>query len=603
MQSYLGRSFRSAHGRGLLQCLIRRGFVSPHSVRNSTNKELLKSLGEALDTKLNENDALKNVLGFEEKVDTKGKKKTPPRKKYIPPGHERIPGTIERIPQPEKPRTSKGRPAQGSDKKAPGINPNLINFEGADNNDFVFKSHEDFIIWAELNLSFEIRELVYLTIEQFQAKVKENMYRSVHPKFKEMLNSMKEKIISFTQRREGDSVLKYNIDKLDFQKFPNRERISEIRQSLYSEKHDTGFDKAQLCFAQSEYFNAKLIESERSYINKEENENTNLRIYDIFKHNVSQHFQQPEDFAKSNWIYVYGLPYEFDENEILNKLKTALLLGDSVKSVYVSQFKDCMEQRTLDDQVYKSRNPEIERQNLDKVMKAQGSTANVNKMIRSMEASIKKEGSKKEIHLGKEPSAFAEKMAREGNHIYDKSYILLEFKDRESKESILNSDLRVFGLGMDANTLKFEDADFKHSLKMFNVPIGMTTHEFLTEINEVLEKAGVPLFDLEAMNASKVITYPSLCLTFSNFQNSFMAIKALNNMVIRNKVIRVAHNYGGVYFMDGRFLEIQQAMMRTVIKERANETIVAMKQFSSKSDFTMHKTASEYTIDLNNLMF
>lgn len=72
-----------------------------------------------------------------------------------------------------------------------------------------------------------------------------------------------------------------------------------------------------------------------------------------------------------------------------------------------------------------------------------------------------------------------------------KSYAVIEVKDYETKMKFMTTDLRVFGILISGNQCIVEDADYKRSLVVANIPYGEDIHNFVYSLNQALEPAGV----------------------------------------------------------------------------------------------------------------
>lgn len=66
----------------------------------------------------------------------------------------------------------------------------------------------------------------------------------------------------------------------------------------------------------------------------------------------------------------------------------------------------------------------------------------------------------------------------------DKSYALIKFDTLEGKIKCMRTDLRVLGLNILNNVCGLEDADYKVSLLLYNLPYGVEVEEMAKFINE-----------------------------------------------------------------------------------------------------------------------
>jgi hypothetical protein len=74
-----------------------------------------------------------------------------------------------------------------------------------------------------------------------------------------------------------------------------------------------------------------------------------------------------------------------------------------------------------------------------------------------------------------------------------KSYAIIEVNDYETKQKFLSTDLRCFGILISGNQCIIEDADFKRSLIIANIPYGEDSHQFVSSLNSILEVEGVKI--------------------------------------------------------------------------------------------------------------
>ena len=71
---------------------------------------------------------------------------------------------------------------------------------------------------------------------------------------------------------------------------------------------------------------------------------------------------------------------------------------------------------------------------------------------------------------------------------FDKSYALVEFEDFESKMRALRTETRVFGFYLLGNLCPIEDADYKRSLVLYNIPYGTSCQEIGLFLDEHLSR-------------------------------------------------------------------------------------------------------------------
>lgn len=66
-----------------------------------------------------------------------------------------------------------------------------------------------------------------------------------------------------------------------------------------------------------------------------------------------------------------------------------------------------------------------------------------------------------------------------------KSYMFIECSSQEQKEEIFNNTLRVFGIRFNGYNIKFDDADYKRTLKITNMPFNISRKEVVDQINTI----------------------------------------------------------------------------------------------------------------------
>ena len=474
-------------------------------------------------------------------------------------------------------------------------------------------SDENFIRWMEMNLMPGDRELVYILIHFYKTK---NELEAAQLSQKKCLNlrlKLLEKIKKILAKENSNSAFLPKIDNLDFLNFPDLPELLKIRNNIKEEVMDSGLAKVKYddFLRNQEVTNSLLKKEKKEYFEtgkneqKEEKEELKIRIYDNFQNEAGQHFMQEEKLLISKWIYIYGLPYEFDSTRIFDEFKKMNNVFGEIEQMQFVKYKNFIEKIDYEKLVYQQSQNAKKDNFMKSVIKSKPETGLPKITVENSETTQKIIRSPSTI--GK--NTLFQRILNQRSKEFDKSYMLLKFKNHETKRVFLDDNLRVFGLTICDFTFRSENADLKRTLKLINFPVSMTTGELFGEINKALQENQIPCFSLENVNANKVLDFRSIYLTFSDFEMSLKALNVLNDLQVKGRCLKAFHNYGGAHFIEGDYKELQVSMFKNIIKEWVVKNLEETKEKQIYGNFGMENPRgkefekTEMGVSLNSLIY
>lgn len=134
-----------------------------------------------------------------------------------------------------------------------------------------------------------------------------------------------------------------------------------------------------------------------------------------------------------------------------------------------------------------------------------------------------------------------------------KSYAIIEVKDWETKQKFLSTDLRVFGILISGNQCIVEDADFKRSLILANIPYGEDMIAFVDAINQALQPSGIMI--AKPKEKSFLMTRTRAILRLNNFQKVFECQKILHDSVMGQQQLKAHILHSNLKCFNGKYSE------------------------------------------------
>ena len=136
------------------------------------------------------------------------------------------------------------------------------------------------------------------------------------------------------------------------------------------------------------------------------------------------------------------------------------------------------------------------------------------------------------------------------------SFGFVKFKDLESKRRFLEPPLRIFGMTPSPTMhFKLDDADFKTTLIVDNLPKLYPLHQFITLINFHLTKENLPVFEATQEIRNIVVSTNRIYLTFENFEQAMRACLLLNQLEFSGKGLVATFLEGPLRYIAGQTFE------------------------------------------------
>ena len=285
--------------------------------------------------------------------------------------------------------------------------------------------------------------------------------------------------------------------------------------------------------------------------NSGDSENIHEKFFSIALQGECIKLVQTQVFRENNWIYLCGLPYEFDLLETrTNFLKVLGFLGE-VERIFFYQYKDFLEQRDLyEDLSFTSSDFEnISKMTSDIAMNFSEVPGTSNKEEVASETQPKIDSNYSEVFVKENLSKNSKKifdLARKMSMVrYNKSYCFVKFRDRTTKEQVMSPSLTLFGLYINDKCYRVENAEMKRSLILKNLSINSTVGEITGFLNEIFRQNGLQTFEVPVGMYNKSLASSNFILTFKNFEESARALALINSLKYFNRKICAMHIHGG----------------------------------------------------------
>ncbi|CAD8073289.1 unnamed protein product [Paramecium sonneborni] len=130
-----------------------------------------------------------------------------------------------------------------------------------------------------------------------------------------------------------------------------------------------------------------------------------------------------------------------------------------------------------------------------------------------------------------------------------KSYAVINFKNKESKQNALYQDLRIFGIKFKDLQLRIDDADHKKLLYVNNL-------QKYSNVQYLLEFLNMHLgIQFEPLDERLLLQNNIVCLILKDFQESQRVFEKLNNLTFSRFKMNLFHYPDGLKYMGNRIAE------------------------------------------------
>lgn len=325
-----------------------------------------------------------------------------------------------------------------------------------------------------------------------------------------------------------------------------------------------------------------------------------------------------KDIKITDWVYVYGLPYELPNvDDTRTEMDSALsrISGyQTISEVKLYQYKDFID---INEEKMSIEVPEGFEKYFDPIALKKSRMLEKNGY-----QNVKLEGSDEfeapdyitnntpinmmyntddhKRHKANETIKQAKKLFNNSENIIgsieegrrkklDKSYALVKLDSKESKQKLIRPDLRAFGVMVNNNLCKVEDADYKISLSLYNLPYGISVKEVCDFLNEKIEykiaaiknqdeenKCGIDYIPDEVIletnrnDLRKLLIKFSLVLRLKNLETAIFLMDNLNGIEFNERPIKLNLMFGSLKSFGEVFYETVDNETNKVLMNRIN---------------------------------
>ena len=262
---------------------------------------------------------------------------------------------------------------------------------------------------------------------------------------------------------------------------------------------------------------------------------------------------QPKN-VKSNWIYVYNLPYDFDRKEMNQDLHLAFEKYGEIEKIELIRFSDLQMIDFSKDQ-------------------SEFDGANMISNFKSNKTTQEDLGNKDQLDNGLlakfniyDPESGEYNIDKKKGFIDDvekklitrkfikaqKSYAFVKFRNRDSKTSLLNSNIVLFGVSISKKfQIMIEDADYKKSLKFLKIPWNISLFNFVNFLNFHFRSNNLSEIKLEENLKGLVVSDENFYIKFPCLQEALIASFLINHLQFDGEDVSVIFIPGKVKFIEG----------------------------------------------------
>jgi hypothetical protein len=321
--------------------------------------------------------------------------------------------------------------------------------------------------------------------------------------------------------------------------------------------------------------NMKL--SSDTYNSKFGPSNSSKLLGSFFSHLLTETISIQE----SNWVYVYELPFDFNKDEMEKDLRFTLSQFGEIERVLIFRFSDFTKSSLLNEKKIMI-NPKADRWFLEtgssNESESFSETLQTKFFGRQFEKEIEEDG-EVDLNVNQSKQQLTERyneILTENNHLLKKqqndnnmkkmnlkvvkkqltknkrSFAFVKFKNKEAKEKILDPSLRIFGISTSKN-MKFnvENADYKISLKILNVPLSTSLYELVHFLNIHLAQNDLPEIQVDESFRNILTISPSLFITAKNLESALRMSFLINQLEFNGILLSCSFTDGSLrYILD-----------------------------------------------------
>ena len=131
--------------------------------------------------------------------------------------------------------------------------------------------------------------------------------------------------------------------------------------------------------------------------------------------------------------------------------------------------------------------------------------------------------------------------------------MLLEFKEQAE---LVNTDTRMFGVELEGLKFKVDYAEYKRSLIISGIPVGINSTQLANIINRKLIEKDLRAFCMAPEAEGKIQNWNSFALLkFNSFWETLKTMEALGGLTYDGIALKLFHAYGGLKVVEGGFEE------------------------------------------------
>lgn len=138
----------------------------------------------------------------------------------------------------------------------------------------------------------------------------------------------------------------------------------------------------------------------------------------------------------------------------------------------------------------------------------------------------------------------------------NRCYGFVEFRKTESKLDLLATNYRLFGVELNGGLMATEDADMKRTLKVGNLPWGLSPSNFVAFLNTLLRANGEMVsFTCPEPHMLSLSDASYLYLELNDFHTAFRLCRLLNTETYRGRPLQVDFKRGCAKYLRGKMVE------------------------------------------------
>ncbi|EAR94361.1 hypothetical protein TTHERM_00046950 (macronuclear) [Tetrahymena thermophila SB210] len=312
----------------------------------------------------------------------------------------------------------------------------------------------------------------------------------------------------------------------------------------------------------------------------------------------------PKKFEKSNWVYLYNLPYDLNEvpnyTTYLKKfIESSFGEIEDMNFFNYREFFEIERVKGKEDPIHRNLRDSLQEQYIQtNVTSNSPSSPNGEKTKRKSTKTginaLNDDELLEHIYQNnqinpdfcnktlKRTEKILEKIQNKREKKFNRSYAMIKFKTYEQKEKVLSQDIRLFGIQNFNEMFYFDDADYKRTLIITKIPWGIKIEYLINKINQQLNKCGLKHVKIstENINLSKILTNYYLMVKMNDFNDSLDVVNAFkkHEFFIENYRLACHHSHGSLKQGPQGFYEIVDTYS-SVYKQELLERVQERKVF------------------------